>query len=155
MVTLCLAVHGCDEAGGGAVELSWKLRPRSSSSDDKFVDCERASTATSGPVTRIRLNWVVRDDSGNAISSTPDHHDWPCSDNHGVTRFELPEGVAELTVVPMCGPLGSVVAARPEEYIAPAKIQRRVTTGDTVSLGAVELIVEVADCDAQPCICAP
>src|ERR1041384_5592032 len=38
--TLYLLVHGCDTVSGGAVELSWKLRPASSSLSDKFVDCD-------------------------------------------------------------------------------------------------------------------
>ena len=36
-------------------------------------------------------------------------------------------------------------------YIAPAAEQRRVIVGDTVSLGAVEIVVVVTSCDDQPC----
>src|ERR1700759_4155702 len=39
-IALCLAVHGCDSVHGGAVELSWKLRPASSGQLEKFVDCD-------------------------------------------------------------------------------------------------------------------
>src|ERR1700759_1301322 len=35
--TLCLGVHGCDTGKGGAVELSWSLRPASSELNKKFV----------------------------------------------------------------------------------------------------------------------
>jgi hypothetical protein len=137
---LCLFVHGCIDVNGGAVELSWKLRPRSSEVEDKFVDCNSGLAGTN-PITRMRLNWQV----GEVLGS----EEWPCNDSHGVTGFELPTGTALLTVVPVCagGP------ALPESYIAPSVEQRRVTTGDTVSLGAVELIVTVDYCASAPCIC--
>ena len=51
-------VAACTQVDGGAVELSWKLRPASSSLPDKFVDCEPGLDGTS-PVTRIRLDWEV------------------------------------------------------------------------------------------------
>src|SRR5689334_12951978 len=134
---LCLAVHGCDDVAGGAVELSWKLRPASSSDDDKFVDCDSGKSGT-GPVRRIRLDWEV--------DGVRDFKSWLCSDNHGVTGFDLPApGEALLWVTPECedGP------ALPATYIAPAPERRRVILGDTVSLGAVELVVAVSYCGDQ------
>lgn len=141
---LCLSVHGCEDVNGGAVELSWKLRPASSSLEDKFVGCNPGRAETNR-VTDIRLDWEVRDQAGVRAGS----EDWPCTDNHGATGFELPEGDALLRVTPLCagGP------ADPTSYIAPAAEQRRVIVGDTVSLGAVELVVIVTDCTAQRCIC--
>jgi hypothetical protein len=141
---LCLSVHGCENVNGGAVELSWKLRPASSSLEDKFVDCDSGKDGTN-PVTGIRLDWEVRVQAGVQTGTA----DWPCSDNHGTTGFDLPEGDALLRVTPLCaeGP------ALPASYIAPGAEQRRVIVGDTVSLGAVELVVIVTSCDAQPCIC--
>ena len=137
---VCLGVHGCDEVNGGAVELSWKLRPASSSLEDKFVDCASGKAGTN-PVTRIRLDWEVGSRAGFAT--------WLCTDNHGVTGFDLPEGPALLSVRPECaeGP------ALPSSYIAPAPERRNVILGDTVSLGAVELVVLVSYCGTQPCIC--
>lgn len=140
---LCLLVHGCDAVNGGAVELSWKLRPASSSLEDKFVDCvpKGDGTVPVGPVINMRLDWEVGDQAG-AVQ-------WRCNVSHGVTGFELPEGDALLTVTPLCteGP------ADPASYIAPAAEQRRVIVGNTVSLGAIEIIVTVTLCHAQPCIC--
>jgi hypothetical protein len=149
--TLCLAVHGCDTVTGGAVELSWKLRPASSSLQDKFVVCDRSPY----PVTKIRLHWGG--DSGEEGSQP-----WDCGANHGVTGFDLADGTANLWVTPECetGP------AKPSDYIAPAIVQRSVSRGDTVSLGAVELVVAVTDCQPRdpaepspavpkPCICDP
>jgi len=140
---LCLGVHGCQAVDGGAVELSWKLRPASSSLPDKFVGCDSGQPGT-GPVTEIQLDWELQDGSGRRGSQA-----WRCSDNHGVTGFDLPEGDALLFVTPRCaeGP------ASPLTYTAPAPEQRNVIPGDTVSLGAVELVLQVSYCGQQPCIC--
>lgn len=129
---------------GGAVELSWKLRPASSDLPDKFVDCAPGLEGTN-PVTRIRLFWEVEVASGSMTGS----ESWRCDDNHGVTGFDLPEGSALLWIAPECaaGP------ASPFTYTAPAPEQRRVISGDTVSLGAVELVLRVSYCGQQPCIC--
>lgn len=141
---LCLAVHGgCAEVDGGAVELSWRLRPASSALPDKFVDCTSGLEGT-GPVTRIRLDWEMQDGSGRASSAS-----WRCSDNVGVTGFDLPVGEALLWVTPVCGD----GPASPETYTSPAPQRREVILGDTVSLGAVELVLQVSYCGQQPCIC--
>jgi hypothetical protein len=136
--TLCLLVHGCDTVHGGAVELSWKLRPASSSLSDKFVDCDSGQPGTN-PVTAIRLHWQVDEPGGGASGSS---QEWPCELNHGVTRFDLAEGTADLWVTPQCA-FGD---AAPDTYIAPAIVRREVAKGDTVSLGAVELVVSVSYC---------
>jgi hypothetical protein len=151
-VTLCLPVHGCDSVNGGAVELSWKLRPASSALSAKFVDCDPGSDEQGrGPVTLILLHWRVPVGGGTVAEGS---ESWRCQDNHGATGFELPEGTADLSVTPECGTGGNVMDAAPNTYITPAIVQRAVTRGDTVSLGAVELVVSVSDCSTQPCICA-
>lgn len=142
LLTALLAnlASACVPVDGGAVELSWKLRPASSDLPDKFVDCASGLAGTN-PVTRIRLDWDV---DGNQGSQS-----WRCGDNHGVTGFDLPEGNALLSIAPECaeGP------ASPSTYTAPAPEKRRVISGDTVSLGAVELVLRVSYCGQQPCIC--
>jgi hypothetical protein len=96
---LCLAVHGgCEDVHGGAVELSWKLRPASSSLEDKFVGCKPQQPGTN-PVTHIRLEWEVIDQARVTHTGADE---WECTDNHGVTGFALPEGQALLTVKPWC-----------------------------------------------------
>ena len=145
---LCLSVHGCENVNGGAVELSWKLRPASSALEEKFVGCapKRNVEDRTGEVLGMRLDWEVRAQAGVHTGSDW----WPCNHNHGVTGFDLPEGDAFLTVTPLC----AEGAANPVSYIAPAAEQRRVIVGDTISLGAVEIVVKVTDCDsAQPCTC--
>jgi hypothetical protein len=143
---LCLPVHGCEDVNGGAVELSWKLRPASSSLEDKFVECNPGRAGTKR-VTEMRLDWEVRDLAGVAHVG---FDRWACTANHGVTGFDLPEGDALLRVTPLC----AEGEAEPASYIAPAAEQRRVIVGDTISLGAVEIIVVVTVCnETQPCIC--
>jgi len=141
--TLCLLVHGCESGHGGAVELSWKLRPASSSLTDKFVDCDSGQPGT-GAVTDIRLHW--RTDTPGDGGSNEGSKPWPCGYNNGVTGFDVPEGIADLWVTPEC----SYGQASPDTYIAPAPVQRYVTRGDTVSLGAVEIVVSVSHCRNAP-----
>ena len=80
-LALCLCVYGCADVNGGAVELSWKLRPASESTDI-FVDCDPGIVGAQ-PVTRIRLDWQVDEKTGFAS--------WQCTDYHGVTSFESSE----------------------------------------------------------------
>lgn len=170
IATLCLGVHGCDTGKGGAVELSWTLRPASNGSNDKFVDCDSKREGT-GRVAEIELSWAVG--TGAAAGTCPSDAStcskrWRCDDHHGATGFDLPEGVAELSVRPICAAAPGVPGAieqpaLPDTYIAPATVLRTVIRGETVSLGAVELVVSVSDCataapgdanfGSQPCIC--
>lgn len=138
----------CSGVDGGAVELSWKLRPTSSALEDKFVNCNSGKAGT-GPVTAIRLDWIVDVLVDGQVEQQIDGEEWPCDDSHGVTGFILPEGSALFAVSPVCESGPAAQAA----FIAPAVEQRRVIVGDTVNLGAVSLVVQVSDCDVQPCIC--
>ncbi|HEY4175441.1 MAG TPA: hypothetical protein VGM90_01355 [Kofleriaceae bacterium] len=137
---LLLGCASCVQVDGGAVELSWKLRPAASTLEDKFVGCDSGQPGTN-PVTRIRLDWDV----GGVVGTRA----WRCDDNHGVTGFDLPEGDALLSIVPECaeGPASETT------YTSPAPVRRRVISGDTVSLGAVEIVLQVSYCGQQPCIC--
>jgi hypothetical protein len=141
IVTLCLAVHGCADVDGGAVELSWKLRAATGASQ-AFLSCNVGLPGT-GPITHIRLDWEV----GELAA----FRQWRCEDDHGVTGFELPEGSALLRVSPVC----ATGEADPSTYSAPAPEHRRMIAGNTVSLGGVELLLEVSSCDRQACICQP
>lgn len=151
VTALCLAVHGCTGATGGAVELSWKLRPASGAVTDPnvpgFLECsilgmDGKRLPGTNPVDLVELDWQVGTNTG--------HQDFPCKDGHGVTGFDLPEGTALLSVRPLCG---TNDPAPPAEYSAPAPEQRSVSVGNTISLGGVELVVEVSDCTRQACIC--
>ncbi|MEO8549416.1 MAG: hypothetical protein ABI678_05570 [Kofleriaceae bacterium] len=118
------------------------MRPASGSTDI-FVDCD--AIPNTQPVTRIRLNWSVEGQGSGSQA-------WNCTDYHGVTGFDLPEGTALLSILPEC--VGGDASTR--TYTAPAPEQRMVILGNVISLGAVELIVEDQGCnDVQPCICQP
>jgi hypothetical protein len=141
IVTLCLVVHGCADVEGGAVELSWKLRAATGASE-AFLSCNVGLPGT-GRITHIRLDWEV--------GEVRAFRQWRCEDDHGVTGFELPEGSALLRVSPVCAD----GEADPATYSAPAPEHRRMIAGNTVSLGGVELLLEVSSCDRQACICQP
>jgi len=129
---------------------------------DKFVDCVSEqhffnSTETLQlQVAQVRLHWTIENNQGDAPGNEGSQA-WPCQYNQGVTGFDLAEGTANLWVTPECA---GGRPASPDTYIAPAIVQRTVIRGDTVSLGAVELVVSVSSCrmpgqqDGQPCICA-
>jgi hypothetical protein len=165
IATLCSLVHGCDPGNGGAVELSWSLRPASSELNQKFVDCKSGLPGT-GPIAEIELDWTVTVETSDA--AVTGWRRWQCDVSHGATHFELPAGMAELSVRPICAAARSGAAPDPTEqpaapgtYIAPARLERQVIRGETVSLGAVEIVVSVSNCTLQqddgkkPCICCP
>ncbi len=154
IATLCLAVHACDLGSGGAVELSWSLRPASGAGSDKFVGCEARDSQNHliREITRVRLHWQV--------GSVPCSRAWSCDANHGATRFEVPPGVADLTLTLECGPATPGLAeceddqpADPRTYITPAIVQRDSIRGEVITLGAVELVVSDAACPQEPCTC--
>lgn len=124
------------------MELSWTFRPASSGLTDKFVDCNANDYPGTNPIDQIELGWNVDGHLGSAR--------WPCGASTGATRFELPTGQAVLTVVPVCA---NEIPLDPASFIAPAPYQRQVSTGDAVSLGAIEIVLQVSACDHQPCIC--
>ncbi len=144
---------GCTRVDGGAVELSWKLRPASGPASDPknpFLDCNITQNGKelpdTSPVSEIEIAWSPC--TGERCTAR-----WDCTQNHGVTGFDLDEGDALLTITPVCadGP------ASPLSYEAAAPIQRSVVTGNIVNLGAVELVLQVSSCDpaTHPCICEP
>lgn len=134
----CLALHAsCADVSGGAVELSWLLRP---SDGDESICTDQSCCRTAG-VSQIRLSWDVEGSVGSDA--------WPCDDNRAVTKFVVPPGEAALWVVPECadGP------AEPERYEAPAPVVRTVVVGEVVSLNAVVVQVLVGGCAPTNCIC--
>ena len=137
-------------ADGGAVELSWKLRPASGpliNNDGPFIGCD-SGEPHAGVVTEIQLTW----DDGDKTESPF----WDCSAGHGVTGFDLPPGSALISVRPLCADPADPrnnVPADPATYVAPAPVQRASIVGDTISLGAVELVLQVSSCTKQACIC--
>lgn len=127
---------------GGAVELSWALRDQTNG----FVGCGDRDVALPqyGKVIYIRLDWSVERSDGTVEQGSDS---WPCNNNderHGVTEFEVPTGIANLTVTPLCnrGEDGADVAADPVSYRVPPPIRRQVKRGEIVTLGAVVLEID-------------
>jgi hypothetical protein len=145
-----LGVHGCTDVKGGAVELSWKLRAAAGAAD-VFVACSPTGVLTDsagtiledGHLTKIRLEWQA-----TATGSL----DFDCAASHGVTTFIVPPGDTLLAVRPVCEG-GVEPDPASGTFVAPAPEQRTVIAGDTVSLGAVEIVVQVSQCGAQACVC--
>lgn len=133
---------GCTVVDDGAVELSWTFRPASSSLPDKFVGCNANNEPGTNPVAAIELDWDIEGHEGSA--------QWPCESSTGATKFELPPGQAVLTVTPICT---GGIPTDPISFVAPAPYQRDVSRGDTVNLGAVEIVLQVSSCLEQACIC--
>jgi hypothetical protein len=156
VATLCLPVYACDLGSGGAVELSWSLRPASSAGTDKFAPCvgQDSKGDNTWVIDKIRLHWQPA--AGGETGSLA----WNCTDNHGATGFEVSLGLTNLWVTPDCKQPAAMqsdvpdVAAALDTYIAPAIVQREVIRGQTVTLGAVELVISTAGCP-QPasCVC--
>lgn len=152
---MCLSVHACTSVDGGAVELSWKLRAASGASDN-FVQCNpngelldssgQPFPGADGLITHIRLHWQASKDG---------FAEFNCSSSHGVTTFVVPPGEALLWVRPVCaGGFEPDSSTGMPAYVAPAPEQRTVIAGDTVSLGAIELVLQVTNCsDTHPCVC--
>jgi hypothetical protein len=131
--TLCLGVHGCTEATGGAVELSWALR---STRDRGIGDC------AGDAIGRIRLWWETEESRRFTA--------FPCRDNHGVTAFDLPVGEVALSVTPECADGNT---PDPELFTAPPPIVRDVAIGEAITLDAVLLVVKIDDCASATCVC--
>lgn len=137
---VCLTA--CAGVDDGAVEMSWTFRPASSSLPDMFVGCDANGEAGSHPVATMELDWNV-----NGIEGS---RQWPCDNSTGATSFEVPPGHAVLTVTPICA---TGLPSDPAAYIAPAPFERDVKGGDVVSLGAIEVVLQVSSCLEQPCVC--
>jgi hypothetical protein len=149
---------GCKSVNGGAVDLSWRLKPQagfseSSQISDSFVDCNqqgKLSDSMGNPIlgtgvvqlTAIRLYWQVGDLSGQLDASTP-YEDFQCSTENGVTSFEIPPGNALLYVAPVCDSGSGSAEADSCTYTAPAPVERTMVAGQTVQLGALEIVLDV------------
>lgn len=147
---LYLGVHGCTDAAGGAVELSWALR---STQDREITDC------AGGRIAEIQLWWQRGD--------ITDHKGFPCDNSHGTTAFELPTGSVTLTVQPACvfetGPRCLATptpceclakSADSATFEAPPPLVRQVVVGETVTLDAVVMVID-NDRICQPTLLCP
>lgn len=137
---VCLAVHGCTEASGGAVELSWALR---STQDREITDCAE------GRIRDIQLWWES--------DAVVDAQSFPCDASHGTTAFEVPPGPVTLRVQPTCdfvtgpqcaaSPVPCECASNPADsatFEAPPPLVRHAVVGETITLDAVVIVIDAA-----------
>ncbi len=85
---LYLLVHAaCTDVTGGAVELSWRLRPASGTSTTQpFIDCTSGLPGT-GPVTGVLLTWNVEGMRGSVT--------FDCNAGHGAGAGQAARAVDE------------------------------------------------------------
>ncbi len=140
LATLLLScgLHGCINVSGGAVELSWSLED---------LDGVLVPQGCPDEVENIRLWWQTEE----GLNGTS----FLCTNNRGVTSFEVPSGEALLWVAPECA---GGIAPAPATYVSPPPILRTIAVGDVVELHAVVLQLAVpsvtVNCAATACVCA-
>lgn len=135
------AAPACEDATGGAVDLSWTIR----TTEATEIDCDAAG------VEWIRLSWQMSEAAGGETGSRR----WRCTQARAITQFEIPAGDALLSIEPMC----ATGTADPATFITPAPVQRTIEPGQAISLGSVIVSVRVAvdgqgtDCAEEACFC--
>jgi hypothetical protein len=127
---VCPLVHGCVEASGGAVEVSWSLRDISGAT----------TTCDDARVEEMHLYWQVDNRTRDDV--------WSCTDGRGVTGFDLEPGSVSLWLEPECAN-GPALAG---SYRAPPVIVRTITEGDVITLETQLIEVRAADC-SDDCTC--
>lgn len=146
IVALGLAVTGCVEVEGGAVEFSWTLRNFEGNpiADDPAESCGLVR------IDRIRLIWESPPDNGELVLG---NDDFDCEANRGVTGFVVPAGSQLLRIIPICE--GDMLP-QVHTYEVPPPILRDVQSGEVVTLNSLLVVAEA--CGVQgansDCTCA-
>lgn len=142
----CFGTPACVDVNGGAVELSWSLR---TFAGDSLGGCERAGIET------IRLCWQPLGDGGTGAAGgrcrPPNLRAFPCNEESGITRFEIPPGRTSLWIEPVCA---DGLPADPDTYEVPPPIVRTIEEGQVATLSS--LLVAVAEgntCPPAGCTC--
>jgi hypothetical protein len=134
---LALALAGCVDVDGGAVEVGWDLRfpdGRRTDDDDNYIDCTKAQLGKMA----LALPPVG---PGTDPCAGDDRCRFPCSHmGFGTTPFVIPEGEYSISLQildPTGSPLGSG-----EGIVTPGPIVRQVRTGQITSLSVNLIIVD-------------
>jgi hypothetical protein len=134
----------CVAIDGGAVEVSWSIR----SFDGEATTCSGAE------IRDVRVCWdPLGDGAPTGETCRADHRRrFPCTDESGVTGFELQPGVTAFWIEPVCM---DGDPADPGTYQVPPPIVRTVEEGKIVSLDSLLLVVQPMDdgCTNAPCTC--
>lgn len=139
-----LLLSGCVDVQGGAVELSWSLRTYEGAS---LAPCSRAD------IDRVRICWDSLEDGGRpaARCQPSQYRSFPCDEQSGVTRFEVPPGPASLFIEPVCldglpAPIGT--------YEVPPAIVRTIVDGEVATLSSLLMVVtDNQTCTGPGCTC--
>jgi hypothetical protein len=140
LALVALAVGGCVDIDGGAVEISWVVR---STSGSAITSCSCADP----PIDKVRLVLVPRGPSiaGNNPCESPAQCDFPCQRQTGSTAFNIKPTQAgesyEISVLALGGD-GNVL----EGVMTPAPVLRSVVNGQPTEVDAFQL---VAPCRAE------
>jgi hypothetical protein len=141
-LAIALGSAGCVAIDGGAAELSWSLR----SFEGKSQSCAEAG------VEGIRLCWESLDDSSSTGCRPGQFRTFPCTDEAGVTGFEIPVGRTKFFAEPVCA--GGAPAGA-GTFQAPPPIVRTVRDGEVVTLDSLLIVVTDQDnCSGDSCTCS-
>jgi hypothetical protein len=132
-----LALGGCVRVDGGAVELSWTVRPIDGMTDlDDWADCARGTDTLAEVALCARACTIVSDGACVGEVTCPVHA-WPCERRHGSTLFEIVAGRKELWIEVRCAD-----GAR-ADVLVPEPIVRDIADGEVTQLHAVLISVPV------------
>lgn len=142
---LLLACSACIEIDGGAVELSWSLR------DFDGDSVERCSDAR---VEDVEICWQPVGGSTPSvdIGCRPGQRaTFPCSEENGVSGFEIAPGPTAFWVHPLCR---DGEPAADDTYQVPPPIVRTVEDGRIATLNSLLIVVSPEDCPDAGCTCS-
>jgi len=140
---IAIASSGCIEVDGGAVELSWSLR----SFDGEPVDsCGKAL------MDEVRICWEPVSGEGTLTGECDASQTFPCSEENGVSGFEIDPGSTAFWVQPICR---DGAPAEVDTFQVPPPIVRSVEDGKIVTLNSLLIVVTpIGDsCPEAGCTC--
>ena len=140
----------CIEINGGAVELAWAVRDYEG---DK-------NTCSKSGITDVKICWQAIGDGApypdpecQAVNTDAGFVEqfatFPCVNNRGVSRFEVPPGPTSFFVRLTCED-----GAAPEgPFQTPPPVERNVLSGEIVTLDQILIVASNLECDSNGCRC--
>jgi len=121
-----VAVAGCVDINGGAVEFSWSLR----------TDTGMERTCAQTSITQVTL--CMRDcDTEPCTGAETCPSTFPCDRLRGATQFDIAPGRKAIEIRPDC-------ASGPARVIVPPPLVRDIVKGDVTELNALLITVPSA-----------
>jgi hypothetical protein len=123
------ALAGCVDISGGAVELSWGI---TKPNGDIVRDCAGVGLA------KVRLEgYAAPGPCGGPGTSPAFLAEWPCSEFHGSTEFNIAEGRYCMFITPVCANVADTPSAS-----VPSPIVRQITLGEVAQLNALLIVTD-------------